>query len=116
MAGKDEDKNSKKATTAQETFVVTRADLRRLFVALGISETRIATIFASMEKKHRHMNAIAFASILDREGNLDRDQIANVLRRIGLDDIVIRKVLNGMDVQKIIAESGKLFDATILFQ
>lgn len=87
------DKNAK-IKAAQETFVITRTDLRRLFTALGIPETRIAAIFAGMEKTHRHTNAITFATILDREGNLERDQISNVLRRIGIDACTERFLLN----------------------
>jgi|GEM_PF-671143 len=108
-------KSKKEEKAKQETFVITRAELRRLFIALGISENRISMIFANMEKAHRHINAVAFASILERMGGLERDQISNVLRRIGLDDVTIRNVLNSMDEQKIIAESGRIFDASILF-
>ncbi|MGC8648788.1 MAG: hypothetical protein ACP5UN_01030 [Candidatus Micrarchaeia archaeon] len=113
MFNKNNNKNAEKPK--QETFIITRAELRRLFIALGISENRISMIFAGMEKAHRHINAVAFAGILDRIGGLEREQIANVLRRIGMDDVTIRNVLNNMDEQKIIAESGRLFSATILF-
>ncbi len=68
----------------------------------------------NMEKAHRHVNVITFAGLLEK-ADLDRDKISNVLRRLGVDDLTIRNILS-IDEQKIIAETGRLFNATVDFE
>jgi SOS response regulatory protein OraA/RecX len=96
-----------------ETFTISRQELRRILVAFNVSEKNIEQLFSSMEKAHRHINAIVFSSLLEK-ASLDKDKIGNVLRRLGLDDIAIRKVLEASDEQKIVAETGRLFEATLV--
>jgi hypothetical protein len=47
--------------------------------------------------------------------NLKRDAIVNVLRRLGMDDVTINSTIDSMDEQKLLAESGRIFEATINF-
>ncbi|MCL5430053.1 MAG: hypothetical protein M1504_01080 [Candidatus Marsarchaeota archaeon] len=95
-----------------ETYTITRQDLRRILIAFGMSEKNIEPILASMEKAHRHINVVVFASLLERSG-LERDKIMNVLRRFGMDDVSIRLVLDIADEQKILSETGRLFDVSV---
>ncbi len=74
----------------------------------------MAKLFSDMEKAHRHVNAITFAGMLEKI-NLKRDAIINVLRRLGMDDVTIKETINGMDEQKLLAESGRIFEATVSF-
>lgn len=98
-----------------ETFIITRQELRRLLITFGMSEKNISALFTGMEKAHRHVNVITFAGLLEKSG-VDREKLGNILRRLGIDDLTIRNVLNAMDEQKIMAETGRLFNATIDFQ
>jgi SOS response regulatory protein OraA/RecX len=97
-----------------ETFVISRQELRRILIAFGVGERNIETMLTGMEKAHRHVNVITFAGLLEKTG-LDRARINNVLRRLGIDDLSIRNILNNIDEQKIIAETGRLFNATVEF-
>jgi SOS response regulatory protein OraA/RecX len=94
---------------------MSRQELRRVLVAFGMNEKNIANLLTSMEKAHRHVNVIAFAGMLEK-ASLDREKISNVLRRLGIDDLTIRNILNTMDEQKIKAETGRLFTVNVEFQ
>jgi hypothetical protein len=96
------------------TFTIPRQDLRRILVIYGVSEKTIQGMFAAMEKAHRHMNVISFAALLEKAG-VDRDRSANIFRRLGMDDITIRNVFGMVDEQKISAETGRIYNATIDF-
>lgn len=97
-----------------ETFIISRQELRRVLIAFGMSEKSIESILSSMEKAHRHINAIAFASLLEKAG-FDRGHTINLFRRLGIDDISIRSILDQADEQKILAETGRLFNVEIDF-
>ena len=98
-----------------ETFIISRQELRRLLIAFGVGEKNIGSLLSGMEKAHRHVNVITFAGLLEKSG-LDREKMSNVLRRLGIDDLTIRNILSTMDEQKIMAETGRLFQASIEFQ
>ncbi len=97
-----------------KTYTISRQELRHVLVAFGLDEKELASLFSSMEKAHRHVNMISFISMLEKTG-LDRDRIANVLRRLGLDDLTISDAMSGVDEQRIIARIGRVYDATIDF-
>ena len=96
------------------TFAITRPELRRVLTAFGVGEKDIENIFQSLEKAHRHMNVIAFVALLEKSG-LDKEQQANVFRRLGMDDLTIQSAINTADEQRIIAETGRLFDVNVEF-
>jgi hypothetical protein len=97
-----------------ETFTITRPEFRRVLTAFGVGEKDIDGILQSLEKSHRHMNVLSFVVLLEKSG-LDREKQANVFRRLGMDDLTIQSVINSADEQKIIAETGRLFDVSIEF-
>ncbi|MCL4404812.1 MAG: hypothetical protein M1544_03410 [Candidatus Marsarchaeota archaeon] len=99
---------------AKDTYTISRQELRRVLTVYKVDEASMVKLFSDMEKMHRHVNAIAFAGMLERI-NVKRDVIANVLRRLGMDDVSINETLTGMDEQKLMAESGRIFEATIKF-
>lgn len=94
------------------TFSINRLDLRRVLLNLGLSEKNIAILFSIMEKSHRHINAITLASTLEKMG-ISREKIKNVFRRFGINDIRIHNIMNQIDEQRIINETGKLFEAKL---
>ncbi len=98
----------------KDTYTISRQELRRILTIYKVDENSIAKLFADMEKSHRHINAIAFAGMLEKTG-LKRDAVMNVFRRFGMDDVTISEAINGMDEQKLLAESGRIFNAIINF-
>ena len=98
----------------QDTFTLSRQELRRILITFGVSEKGITSIIASMEKSHRHINLLSFISMLEKSG-LERDAVSNVLRRIGLSDLSIEQALNAIDEQRVSSEIGRVYDAILDF-
>ncbi|MGC8495980.1 MAG: hypothetical protein ACP5MX_02120 [Candidatus Micrarchaeia archaeon] len=94
------------------SVTILRNELRRILIAMHVDDKNIEALFSSMEKGHRHVNVIAFVSSLEKI-NLSRDQIANVLRRIGISDVAISNIFEMVDVQKISAEIGKVYNINV---
>ena len=88
------------------TFTVNRIALKRMLTVMMLSERSIDELIASLNKMHRHANAVAFAGMLQRLG-LKSDSIANVLRRIGIDDITISSIFNVLDEERIKSAYGR---------
>ncbi|MCL4403670.1 MAG: hypothetical protein M1500_00260 [Candidatus Marsarchaeota archaeon] len=97
-----------------KTYTISRQELRHVLVAFGLDEKELAALFSSMEKAHRHVNIISFISMLEKTG-LSRESITNVLRRLGLDDLTISDAMSSVDEQRIIARTGRVYEATIDF-
>jgi ribulose 1,5-bisphosphate carboxylase large subunit-like protein len=49
------------------------------------------------------------------KAGMERNVMANVFRRIGMDDITINNVFKMVDEQKISVETGRLYNAEIDF-
>ncbi|MGD0510721.1 MAG: hypothetical protein ABSA33_02675 [Candidatus Micrarchaeaceae archaeon] len=96
------------------TFVITRTELRHVLIALGVKEREINGLVGSLDKTHRHTNIIVFANLLEKLG-IDRDKMSNVFRRMGMDDVTIINIFRMVDENKISAETGRLYEATIDF-
>jgi len=95
-----------------ETFIITRQELRKLLITFQVREKNVEGLLNDMEKAHRHIDVIKFSDMLIKAG-LSRGILGNVLRRIGIDDLKIRNVLNNLDETKIMRETGRLYNATI---
>jgi hypothetical protein len=98
----------------QETFIVTRQEMRRILMGFDVSEKSCENIFTSIEREHKHMNAIVLAGLLEKS-NVPRVTIANIFRRIGIDDVAINNVLEAADEEKILARQRRLFNVTLTF-
>lgn len=99
---------------ASNTYTISRIEVRRILLALKASEKSIEGIISSMEKSHRHINVISFISLLEKAG-LERDDIVNVLRRLGMDDVMISNVMGMVDEKRITSEIGRVYDADLSF-
>lgn len=100
--------------TRQDTFTISRLELRQILIALGMSEKSIETLISSMDKMHRHTNIIVFASMLEKMG-VSREKMSNIFRRMGMDDVTIAHAFTMVDENKISAETGRLYEASIDF-
>lgn len=94
------------------TFTVSKVELKRTLTALGINERSIDDMLASMNKQHRHINAVAFAGLLQKAG-LGAGEAANVLRRIGVDDVSITSIFDNLDEERIKSAYGKVVDLVL---
>ncbi len=99
---------------SKDTFSISRTELRRVLTAYKVSEASVQKLLGEMEKAHRHINVVAFVGLLEKF-SVQRPSIANILRRLGMNDVMINEVLNMADEQKTIAESGRIYDATVEF-
>ncbi|MCL5434090.1 MAG: hypothetical protein M1559_00010 [Candidatus Marsarchaeota archaeon] len=97
-----------------ETFTLTRPELRRLLIAYNVDEKNIEKLFAEMEKAHRHINIVSFIGMLEKT-NLGRSAISHIMRRFGMDDVAIKNAFEMVDEQKVMAESGRLYSASVDF-
>ncbi len=95
-----------------ETFVISRMDIKKILTMLGVSDKSIEELLSSMNKMHRHVNVVSFASMLQKLG-LKQQDITNVLRRMGIEDIAITSVLNILDEDKIRGTLGRVVDLDI---
>ncbi len=95
-----------------ETFAVNRIALRKILTLLGVGEKSINQMESTLNKSHKHVNAVAFSGILQRMG-LKQDEIKNVLRKIGIDDVTITNILDMLDEEKINETFGKVVDLDI---
>jgi hypothetical protein len=97
-----------------DSFTISRNDLRKALVGMGMEEKSILALFNILNKAHRHINVIGFVTTLERIG-MGREKSARVLRRMGMNDVVIANVFRMVDESKIDAEIGKVYNATIDF-
>ncbi|MGD0729493.1 MAG: hypothetical protein ABR981_05445 [Candidatus Micrarchaeaceae archaeon] len=98
----------------QDTYIVSRLELRQILIALGINQKNIAALLSAIDKTHRHTNIIIFANLLEKMG-VDRDKMGNIFRRMGMDDVTISNAFRMVDENKISAETGKIYEANIDF-
>jgi hypothetical protein len=95
-----------------ETFTVNRLELRKTLTLLGASELNIDNLEAELNKMHRHVNAVAFAGLLQKIG-IRQDEIINIFRRIGIDDVRITDIMNTLDEEKINEAYGRVVELSI---
>ncbi|MDE1824808.1 MAG: hypothetical protein KGH61_02200 [Candidatus Micrarchaeota archaeon] len=89
------------------TFALNRIDLKKMLTMLKVSEKGIDQLEASLNRMHRHVNAVAFAGMLEKLG-LRQEDITNIFRRMGIDDVSITEVFNALDEERINETFGKV--------
>ncbi|MDE1845689.1 MAG: hypothetical protein KGH53_00170 [Candidatus Micrarchaeota archaeon] len=94
------------------TFVVNRLELKRMLTMLKVSDKTIDELEANLNRLHRHVNAVSFAGMLQKVG-LKQNDITNVFRRMGIDDINITEIFNALDEEKINETFGKIVVLTV---
>ncbi|MDE1850488.1 MAG: hypothetical protein KGH54_01685 [Candidatus Micrarchaeota archaeon] len=92
---------------AGSTFVVNRLDLKKMLAMLRVNDKSIDELEASLNRLHRHVNAVSFAGMLQKVG-LKQGDITNVFRRMGIDDISITEIFNALDEERINETFGKI--------
>lgn len=78
-----------------------------MLTMLKVSDKSIDELEANLNRLHRHVNAVSFAGMLQKLG-LKQNDITNVFRRMGINDISITEIFNSLDEQKINETFGKI--------
>jgi len=94
------------------TFTINRIELKRMLTVLGVGEKSIEDLLADLNKMHRHVNVVAFAGMLQRIG-LRSEEVLNLLRRVGVDDITISNIFNVLDEDKIKSAYGRVVEISL---
>jgi hypothetical protein len=94
------------------SFTVTRIELKRMLTVLGVSERSIDEMLSQLNKMHRHVNVVMFAGMLQKIG-LKNDNVSNILRRMGIDDVTLVNVLNTLDEERIKSAYGRIVDISL---
>lgn len=83
-----------------------------MLVSFGIDERNIERMFAEMESTHMHMNVLSFSGMLQRF-DVGHNKMMQILRRLGLDDLAISRVMDMIDEERLMAESGRIYKAIL---
>ncbi|MDE1851219.1 MAG: hypothetical protein KGH69_00835 [Candidatus Micrarchaeota archaeon] len=95
------------------TFTVSRVEIKRMLASLGIADKRIDQLLSDMDKSRRHVNVIMLVRMLQNTGIRQRD-VANILRRIGIDDVSIAKVFDVIDETRINEAFGRVVEINVV--
>ncbi|MEM3791316.1 MAG: hypothetical protein QXL16_01130 [Candidatus Micrarchaeaceae archaeon] len=95
-----------------ETIIISKYELKKMLIALKVDEKRIDMLLSELQKSRRHANVVAFAGMLQKMG-LKEEDVKRVLRRIGLDDVKIRAVIETLDEEKIKAAFSRVVEAVL---
>ncbi len=96
-----------------ETFAINKIDFKRVLASFKVSDKNTEFILAQLDKMHRHINAIAFAEMLQKAG-LHSEDVANVLRRTGIDDIAISNIMDAVEEERIKGAFGRIIELRLV--
>ena len=83
-----------------KTFTLERDALRKKLRLYGMSDERVEEISKEFEKNNRHMDIVDFVILLERKG-IERDDITEMLKDIGVEDSLIISILSEADFRKM---------------
>ncbi len=91
------------------TFIVNRIKLERILSGFKVSTKNINELLNQINKTHRHVNALAFVGMLHKYG-LKQEDVSNILRRLGFDEVTITEMFNMIDEERINQTYGKIVE------
>jgi hypothetical protein len=94
------------------TFPVSKIEFKRMLSSFKVSDKNVDLILAQIDKSYRHINVVTLASELQKFG-LKQSDIANIFRRIGIDDITISNIFDIIEEDKIKSTFGRLIELSI---
>ena len=95
-----------------QTFTINKIELKKLLSSFSISSKNIDEIIAMIDRAYKHINVIAFAESLQRLG-LKQEDITNILRRAGIDDVTISNIFDTIESERIRGSFGKLVELKV---
>jgi len=94
------------------TFTVNRIELKRMLTVLSASERSIEDLLSDLDKMHRHVNIVVFVGMLEKIG-LRSEEVSNLLRRVGIDDITVSKIFGVLDEDRIKSAYGRVVEISL---
>jgi hypothetical protein len=94
------------------TFAINKIELERILTSFKVSDKNIESILAQLDRMHKHVNVIMFTGMLQNVG-LKHNDIINMLRRAGIDDVTISNIFDVLEEEKIKNTFGKLIELKI---
>ena len=91
------------------SYTISRIELRHLLASFKVSERNIEYLIEGIERAHRHINVITLASVLESFG-VSVEQVREFLRRVGVQDVAVDRIIEMVDEHKIMAESGRIYE------
>ncbi len=89
----------KKGELMPTTVPIGKADLRKKLVDFGLSMAKIVELESLFDKHDHHLNVVSFVMLLERWG-IDRLQISNLLKDLGIDDSTVINIFTVVDMKK----------------
>ncbi len=94
------------------TFAINKIELKRILSSFKVSDKNIDSILAQLDRMHRHVNVIMFTGMLQNVG-LKHNEIINMLRRAGIDDVTISNIFDVLEEEKIRNTFGKMIELKV---
>ena len=94
------------------TFAINKIELEKILSSFKVSEKNIESILVQLDRMHRHVNVIMFTGMLQNVG-LKHNDIINMLRRAGIDDVTISNIFDVLEEEKIKNTFGKLIELRV---
>ncbi len=94
------------------TFTVSKIEFKRMLSAFRVNDKNVDLLLNQIDKSYRHINAVALAEQLQKFG-LKPNDIANIFRRVGIDDITISNIFDIVEQEKIKSTFGRLIELSV---
>ena len=82
-----------------KSVIFTKEDLRRKFRQYGMTEDRIEEVCRTFERFSKHIDVISLVIMLERFA-VERRNITEFLKDVGIDDITIINIFGKVDLKK----------------
>lgn len=94
------------------TFTISKLEFKKLLSGFKISDKNVDQIVAQIDKSYKHINAIALADQLQKLG-MKQNDVANIFRRLGIDDITISNIFDIIEEERIKSTFGRLVEISV---
>lgn len=94
------------------SYTVNKIEFKRMLTTFKVSNINIDMLLVQIDKSYKHINAVALAEQLQKFG-LKQTDIANIFRRIGVDDITISNIFDIVEAEKIKSTFGRLIELSV---
>lgn len=94
------------------TFTINKTELKRVLSSFKMSDKGIDIIIAQLDRTHKHVNVLTFTGMLQNAG-LKQEEIINVLRRVGIDDVTISNLFDVLEEDRIRNTFSKLIELSL---
>ncbi len=95
-----------------ETFAINKIEFKRILSSFKVSDKNIDSILAQLDRMHKHVNVIMFTGMLQNAG-LSHNDIINVLRRAGIDDVTISNIFDVLEEERVRNTFGRMIELSV---